>query len=54
MIHGNYYAEKLGEGITLDMAKWVLEGDPDAKLWANDYDILTGNRLDDYIKHIRK
>lgn len=54
MIHGNYYAEKLGEGITLDMAKWVLEGDPDAKLWVNDYDILTGNRLDDYIKQIEK
>jgi GH35 family endo-1,4-beta-xylanase len=53
MIHGNYYAEKLGEGITLDMAKWVLEGDPEAKLWVNDYDILTGNRLDDYIKHIK-
>jgi len=54
MIHGNYYADKLGEEITLDMAKWVLEGDPYAKLWLNDYDILTGNRLDDYLQHIRK
>jgi len=53
MIHGNYYAEKLGEGITKEMSGWVLEGDKDAKLWLNDYDILTGNRLDDFLQHIR-
>ena len=53
MIHGNFYAERLGEGITLEMARWVLEGDPEAKLWVNDYDILTGNRLEDYMEHIR-
>ena len=35
------------------MAGWVLEGDEDAKLWLNDYDILTGNRLDDFMQHIR-
>jgi len=54
MIHGNYYAVKLGDGITKEMADWVLQGDPQAKLWVNDYDILTGVRLDDYLKHIRK
>lgn len=54
MIHGNYYAEKLGEGITKEMAGWVLEGDKNAKLWLNDYDILTGNRLDAFLQHIRK
>lgn len=53
MIHGNYYAETLGDGITKEMAGWVLEGDEDAKLWLNDYDILTGNRLDDFVLHIR-
>ena len=53
MIHGNYYAEKLGEGITREMAGWVLEGDPGARLWVNDYDILTGERLDDFLQHIR-
>jgi len=53
MIHGNYYAEKLGDGITGEMAGWVLEGDPNAKLWVNDYDILTGERLDDFLQHIR-
>ena len=54
MIHGNYYAKKLGDGITKEMADWVLEGDKNAKLWLNDYDILTGKRLDDYLQHIRK
>ena len=51
MIHGNYYAERLGDGITKDMATWVLEGDANAKLWLNDYNILTGNRLNDFIQH---
>ncbi|UBM57759.1 endo-1,4-beta-xylanase [Marinilongibacter aquaticus] len=54
MIHGNFYADRLGEGITKKMADWVHEADPDAKLWVNDYDILTGKRLDDYMAHIRK
>lgn len=53
MIHKNYYAEQLGDGITLEMANWVKQEDPDAKLYLNDYDILTGSRLDDYIQHIR-
>ena len=53
MIHGNYYADRLGQGITKQMATWVKQVDPEARLYLNDYDILTGNRLDDYIKHIR-
>lgn len=36
------------------MAEWAHNGDPDAKLWLNDYDILTGNRLADYMAQIRK
>ena len=53
MIHGNYYADRLGPGITKKMADWVKQADPQAKLYLNDYDILTGNRLNDYIKHIK-
>lgn len=53
MIHANYYADRLGPEITKQMAQWVKEGDPDAQLYLNDYDILTGRRLDDYVKHIR-
>jgi endo-1,4-beta-xylanase len=53
MIHGNYYADRLGAGITKEMATWVKQADPKAQLYLNDYDILTGNRLNDYINHIR-
>lgn len=53
MIHGNYYEKRLGPGITADMAEWAHNGDPGAKLWLNDYDILTGNRLADYMAQIR-
>lgn len=53
MIHGNYYADRLGAGITKEMAGWVTQEDPGAALYLNDYDILTGRRLDDYVAHIR-
>ena len=53
MIHGNYYEDRLGPEITKLMEQWAHEGDPNAKLYLNDYDILTGNRLDDYMTHIR-
>ncbi len=49
MLHANYYEDRLGPEITREMAQWVREGDPTAVLYLNDYDILTGNRLDDYI-----
>ena len=53
MIHGNYYEKRLGSGITAEMASWFKEEDPDATLYVNDYDVLTGNRLEDYVAHIR-
>ncbi len=54
MLHANYYEERLGPNITRDMAAWVREGDPNAVLYLNDYDILTGRRLEDYVVHIRR
>ena len=54
MMHANYYEDRFGIGFIRQMALWVKEGDPGAKLFVNDYDITTGNRLDDYVKHIRK
>jgi GH35 family endo-1,4-beta-xylanase len=53
MIHGNYYEQRLGTNITAQMAGWVREADPKAVLYLNDYDILTGARLEDYLRHIR-
>jgi len=54
MIHGNYYEERLGPDITKQMAQWAHTGDPGAKLYLNDYDILTGNKLPEYMAQIRK
>ena len=54
MLHGNYYEERLGASITRQMADWMRQEDPQAVLYLNDYDILTGRRLDDYLVHIRK
>ncbi len=54
MLHGNYYEQRLGPDITRDMAAWMREGDPAAVLYLNDYDILTGRRLEGYAAHIRK
>lgn len=53
MVHGNYYEEKLGDDITKKMAQWAKNGDPDAKLYLNDYDILTGVKLPQYMAQIR-
>jgi GH35 family endo-1,4-beta-xylanase len=53
MLHGNYYADRLGPDITLQMAQWMRQGDPNAVLYLNDYDILTGARLADYVRHTR-
>jgi endo-1,4-beta-xylanase len=53
MLHANYYQDRLGTNITKEMALWVREGDPGAVLYLNDYDILTGKRLDGYIAQIR-
>lgn len=54
MLHANYYEDRLGPGITREMAAWVREADPNAVLYLNDYDILTGRRLEDFVAHIRR
>ncbi|AHM62801.1 glycoside hydrolase [Flammeovirgaceae bacterium 311] len=53
MVHGNYYEDRLGTDITKLMAQWAHKGDPQAKLYLNDYDILTGNKLDEFMAQIR-
>jgi GH35 family endo-1,4-beta-xylanase len=53
MIHGNYYELRLGPDITKKMAEWARTGDPKIRLFLNDYDILTGVKLPEYMVHIR-
>ena len=59
MIHGNYYEDRLGPDITKQMFQWAHNGDPDAKLFLNDYDVLIkdsplGIGLPEYMAFIRK
>jgi GH35 family endo-1,4-beta-xylanase len=54
IMHANYYEQRFGLDFIRQMAFSVREGDPGATLFVNDYDITTGNRLDDYVKHIRR
>lgn len=53
MIHGNYYEDRLGSEITKLMTEWAHLGDPEANLYLNDYDILTGNKLPEFMAQIR-
>ena len=53
MVHGNYYEDRLGPDITKKMAEWSRTGDPEIKLFLNDYDILTGVKLKEYMAQIR-
>ena len=54
MVHGNYYEDRLGSDITKKMAEWARIGDPNVRLFLNDYDILTGVKLPEYMAQIRK
>lgn len=53
MVHGNYYEDRLGPDITKRMAQWVHNGDTDANLFVNDFNIATGKKLSEYMTQIR-
>ena len=58
MLDENYYEERLGPDITRLMAQWALNGDPDAKLFLNEHDVLipdspAGTKLAAYMALIR-
>ncbi len=48
MVPGSYFKDRLGEGIRADMFRWAHEGDPEALLFVNDYNILNGRDLAAY------
>jgi len=53
MIHGDYYAKRLGPGITKEMFGWVKAADPGATLYVNDYNIMSGGEVQRYVAHIQ-
>jgi GH35 family endo-1,4-beta-xylanase len=54
MVHGHFYASRLGDEIRAQMFQWAQEGDPHAVLYVNDYSILSGRDLDAYEKQIKE
>ena len=53
MLHGDFFRQRLGEAIVKTMFQRCHAADPGAVLYVNDYDILNGRRLDDYVRQIR-
>ena len=53
MLFYNYYRDRLGEGITADMARCAKEGDPDAVLYMNQWGIIEGDGTAKYVEQIR-
>jgi GH35 family endo-1,4-beta-xylanase len=53
MLHGDFFRRRLGKDIVKTMFQRCHAADPDAVLYVNDYDILNGKRLDDYVQQIR-
>ena len=52
MVHVNYYAKRLGDGIRVKMFHWARRADPKAILYVNDYNIISGKDGPKYVKHI--
>jgi len=53
MLHGDYYARRLGPGITADMFRWAKEANPEVVLYVNDYNILSGGDSARYVEQIK-
>ena len=53
MLHNNYFSSRLGESIRKEMFLWCKNANPDSILYVNDFDIFTGNYLDQYEEQIK-
>ncbi|MEX0982586.1 MAG: endo-1,4-beta-xylanase [Bacteroidales bacterium] len=53
MVHHSYFRNRLAD-ITRDMAYFAKKGDPDAKLFVNDFNIFCHDALDEYVQLIRE
>jgi GH35 family endo-1,4-beta-xylanase len=52
MVHGRFFAGRLGDSIRKEMFVWCKKANPDAVLYVNDYGILSGGDLGKYEKQI--
>lgn len=49
LLDGSWYRDRLGDEILRRMADWVLEENPEATLYVNEHDILTGGDIEPYV-----
>lgn len=49
MLNGDFFQQRLGDGIVKEMFLWCRSADPDATLYTNEFGILTGEQLQPYI-----
>ncbi|MEX2382661.1 MAG: endo-1,4-beta-xylanase [Opitutales bacterium] len=54
MMHADIFREGLGRENGAFYFDWVREIDPDIKLYVNEYGVLQGDEVDDYVAHIRE
>jgi GH35 family endo-1,4-beta-xylanase len=52
MMHSDYFGKRLGPGIVAQMFAWCRTANPEARLFVNEYGILTGRDADAYFRHI--
>jgi GH35 family endo-1,4-beta-xylanase len=53
MLHGNYFGNRLGNGINSWLFKYAQALDPKLQLFVNEYDVIAGNETDAYLAQIR-
>jgi GH35 family endo-1,4-beta-xylanase len=53
MLHGDFFARRLGPPVRADMFRWAHEEDPSAVLYVNDYELLSGRLVDEYEAQIQ-
>jgi GH35 family endo-1,4-beta-xylanase len=50
----DWFRMRLGDDIVREMAEWIKEEDPDAVIYFNEHDILTGGDVDEYVALIER
>lgn len=53
MLHGDFFARRLGPDIHIWMFRRTRELDPKVRLFVNDHSVVSGDRTDHYIHHIQ-
>jgi endo-1,4-beta-xylanase len=52
-LHGDFYRQRLGDGIFAELFKTCQKANPNVKLYVNDYGILESTKAGEYVKQIR-